>query len=46
MVLRLDLGVGVLTDAKNSGMRGTRGFRRVRASLRIKTVCPICVGVL
>jgi hypothetical protein len=46
MVLRLDLRVGVLTDAKNNGTRGIRGFRQARASLRIKTLRPVCIGVL
>jgi hypothetical protein len=46
MDLRLDLRVGVLTDVKNNGTRETWGFRQVRASLRIKTICPVCIGVL
>jgi hypothetical protein len=44
--LQLDLRVGVLTDVKNNGTQGTRGFGHVRASLRIKTLRPICVSVL
>jgi hypothetical protein len=44
--LRLELRVGVLTDAKNNEVRETRGFRQVRASLRIKTLCATCIGVL
>jgi hypothetical protein len=46
VVLQLDLRVGVLTDAKNNDTKGTWGFRQVRASLRIKTLRPMCVGVL
>jgi hypothetical protein len=29
VVLQLDLRVELLTDAKNNGTRGTRGFRQV-----------------
>jgi hypothetical protein len=36
----------VLTDVKNNGTQGTRGFIQVQASVRIKTICPVCVGVL
>jgi hypothetical protein len=46
MVLLLDLRVGVLTNAKNNGTCGTRGFRQLQASLQIKTLHYVCVGVL
>jgi hypothetical protein len=46
VVLRLDLRVEMLTDAKNNGTRGTCGFRQVRAFLWMKTLRPVCVGVL
>jgi hypothetical protein len=46
MDLRLELRVGVFTDVKNNGMRGTRGFIQVQSSLWIKTLCPVCVSVL
>jgi hypothetical protein len=43
--LRLDLREDVLTEAMNNGTRETRGFRQVRASLRIITLRPMCVVV-
>jgi hypothetical protein len=43
--LRLDSREDVLTEAMNNGTRETRGFRQVRASLRIITLRPICVVV-
>jgi hypothetical protein len=46
MVLQLNLRVGVLMDVKNNGTQGTWGYRKVRASLQIKTLRPVCVGVL
>jgi hypothetical protein len=46
MVLRLDLRVGVLTNAKNNGTQETRWFRQVQASLQIKIIRPICASVL
>jgi hypothetical protein len=46
MVLRLDLRVGVLTNAKNNGTWGTQGFRQVQASFQIKTLHHVCIGVL
>jgi hypothetical protein len=42
----VDLRVGVLTDVKNNGMQGTRGFIQVWAFMRIKTLRHVCVGVL
>jgi hypothetical protein len=45
MDLRLDSREGVLTEVMNNGTHETRGFRQVRASLRIITLCPMCVGV-
>jgi hypothetical protein len=33
-------------DAKNNGTQGTRGFIKVRASMRIKTLRPVCVGCI
>jgi hypothetical protein len=44
--LWLDLRVRVLTNVKNKGTQGTRGFIQVRVSMRIKILCPVCVGVL
>jgi hypothetical protein len=43
--LRLDSREDVLTEAMNNGTRETRGFRQVRASLRIITLRPMCVVV-
>jgi hypothetical protein len=36
----------VLKDAKNNGTLGTRRFIQVQASMRIKTLRPVCIGVL
>jgi hypothetical protein len=46
VVLRLDLRVEVLMRLKNNGTQGTRRFRQVRASLWIKTLRLVRVGVL
>jgi hypothetical protein len=34
----------MLTDMVNNGTQGIRGFIKVRASMRIKTIRPLCVG--
>jgi hypothetical protein len=39
-------GLGVLTDVMNNGTLGTRGFRQVWASVRIKTLRHVYVTVL
>jgi hypothetical protein len=36
----------VLMDVENNGMQGTRGFIQVQASVRIKTLCHMCVGCI
>jgi hypothetical protein len=33
-------------DVENNGMQETRGFIQVRASMRIKTLRPVCVGCI
>jgi hypothetical protein len=42
----LNLRVRVLTDVENNGTRGTRAFIQVQASMRIKTLCPMCVDCI
>jgi hypothetical protein len=44
--LGLDLRVGVLTDVENNGTQETRGFIQVQASVRIKTLHPVCVSCI
>jgi hypothetical protein len=36
----------VLTDVKNNDMHGTWGFIQVLASVRIRTLRLVCIGVL
>jgi hypothetical protein len=40
------LRVGVLTDVENDGNTRTRGFRQVRASMRVKNLHHVFFGVL
>jgi hypothetical protein len=42
----LDLRVGVLTDVENNGTLETRWFIQVRASVRIKTLHPMCIACI
>jgi hypothetical protein len=36
----------VLTNVENNGMQGTQGFIQVWASMRIKTLRPVCVDCI
>jgi hypothetical protein len=36
----------VLTDVENNGTQETRGFIQVQTSVRIKIICPVCVGYI
>jgi hypothetical protein len=36
----------VLTDVENNGTQGTRWIIQVRASMRIKTLRPVCVDYI
>jgi hypothetical protein len=36
----------MLMDIEKMGTQGTQGFIQVRASVRIKTLCPVCVGCI
>jgi hypothetical protein len=42
--LRLDLRIGMLTDMENNEMHGTREFIYVWASMRIRTLHPMCAS--
>jgi hypothetical protein len=44
--LCIDLIVGVLMNVENNGMQGTRGFIKVQASIRIKTLRYVCVSCI
>jgi hypothetical protein len=40
------LRVAVLTDVENNETQETRGFIQVWASVRIKTLCSVCVDCI